>query len=537
MLRHIVAREIFDHIHSLRFALTTLIIVVLMVTNAVVHLQQHPERFRQYSENVTKYRSGLRSQTQLYSLLREGPGTLWKRPSSLAFVAAGGDAMLPGRISDDGGSWEMTFNEVTVKSIWWLEYPTVNPNAKSLLPRATMIDWTFIITYLLSFIALLFTFDAISGERERGTLRLCLANPISRPLLLVGKFLGTFITILFPFAFAVLLNLTVISTDSWTQLSDADWGRLGLIVLIASIYAGIFIAGGLMVSASTRDSQVSLVVVLLMWVTLVVFTPSTLGTLATKWMVPVQTPNQLERTKQAGIAQLDTEINKRLANLREEPRNKGNFFDKLMERTKSSSKEPLSPPKHPPGLPAPSISNVDSPNASRHGQKDAEELAPAAGQKLANERLSLKADRVNKDVALRERLNREHFASQIAQVRRARGITRFSPASIVQYALESMAGTGLNRHLQFLEGVQRHIKQFRHFIIETDYRDTASRHIIGIPEGMSKKPISSEALPIFEDEITFTNTFNAAVVDILLLVLLLGVFLLGAFLIFVRSEV
>ena len=54
---------------------------------------------------------------------------------------------------------------------------------------------------------------------------------------------------------------------------------------------------------------------------------------------------------------------------------------------------------------------------------------------------------------------------------------------------------------------------------------------------MSKKPISPQALPRFEDDITFSDTFNAAIVDMLLLVLLFSVFLSGAFLVFMRSDV
>jgi hypothetical protein len=164
-------------------------------------------------------------------------------------------------------------------------------------------------------------------------------------------------------------------------------------------------------------------------------------------------------------------------------------------------------------------------------------IAMSESQEADTEELRLKAEFVNKDVEIREQLNREHLMAQLAQVQRARSITRFSPAAIVQYALESMAGTGLNRHLQFLEGVHLHIRQFRNFITETDRADTESLHIIGVPEGMSKKPISSQALPNFEDKITFSDTFNAATVDMLLLVLLLGVFLSGAFLVFIRSEV
>ena len=62
-MRHIVTRELLDHLTSLRFALTTLILVALMVTNAVVHLQTHPERVRKYSENVSASYTELKSRT------------------------------------------------------------------------------------------------------------------------------------------------------------------------------------------------------------------------------------------------------------------------------------------------------------------------------------------------------------------------------------------------------------------------------------------------------------------------------------------
>lgn len=503
MLFHIIQRECFDHLNSLRFALTALIMAALMVTNAVLHLHTHPEKVQTYSENVTAARNKLQAETQLYSLLQKGPGELYKRPSPLSFIADGGNAFLPGYGTTSWGSWNKHLGGVNVENIWSLDYPSVNPHAKDLRPKATKIDWAFIITYLLSFIPLLFTFDAVSGERERGTLRLCLSNPISRPALLVGKFLGTLIMVLLPFYFAVLLNLVVISVDSWTQLGAANWGRLGMIVLIASTYAGIFVAVGLMVSSGTRESRVSLVVLLIIWVALVVFMPSTLGTLATKWMPPVQTAHQREMAKETALAQIEEDFFTQITTKVRLPT--GSFRNQLMELAKTSPEEAL---------------------------------AKLESQKAADaELLHLKAELVNKDVEIRERLNRKYLTAQILQVQRAREVTRFSPAAIVQYALESMTGTGLNRHLQFLEGVHHHIRQFRNFIVETDRADTESLHILGIPEGMSKKPISPRALPTYEDKISFRETFNAATVDMLLLVLLLGVFILGAFLVFIRSDV
>ena len=519
MIGHIVKREFFDHLNSLRFALTALILTALMVTNAVVHLQSHPDKVRRYSERVATDQNKLQSRTELYELLKEGPGRLYKRPSALTFIADGSDAFLPGSGTTSWGSWSRAAGfSGEVKSIWSLDYPTANPNARDLRPKATKIDWVFIITYLLSFIPLLFTFDALSGERERGTLRLCLANPISRPALLVGKFLGTLLTVLLPFYFAVLLNLTVISLDGWTQLGAADWGRLGMILLIASGYTSIFIAVGLMVSANTRDSRISLVVLLIVWVALVVFMPSTLGTLATKWMSPVQTAHQRKMARSSALDQINDDFHKQMRNKQEARLPAASLLNKFEELWETS------------------------PEAAEKFAKENEEklklaIAELESQKIDAEELQIRADLVNKDVEIRERLNREHLSAQLAQVQRARMVTRFSPAAIVQYALESMTGTGLNRHLQFLEGVDLHIRQFRDFITETDRADTESLHIIGVPEGMSKKPISPQALPRFEDKITFSDTFNAAIVDMLLLVLLLGVFLSGAFLVFIRSDV
>ena len=508
MIWHIIKRELFDHINSLRFILTVLILSALMVTNAVVHLRTHPKGVRNYSENVTNAVNELKSRTELYTLARKGPGNLYKRPSSLAFIADGGDAYLPKNISN-GESWSISGQGGEVKSNWWLNYGTVNPDATDLRPSATKIDWVFIITYLLSFIPLLFTFDALSGEREQGTLRLCLANPISRPILLIGKFLGTLITVLIPFIFAVLLNLAVISVDSWTQLSAADWGRLGVILLIASCYAGIFVGLGLMVSAGTREPRVSLVVLLLIWVAAVIFMPSTLGTLSTKWMPPVQTMGQFRDARKAALKQVNDDYGARMRAVKE---------------------------KKSPNLP--SLSEL------QQLYETSPEAAMAAAEKLrgaweseGDEELALKAELISRDVETRERLNRERLDAQVAQVQRARAVTRLSPAAIVQYALESMAGTGFNRHLQYLEHVHQHTKQFRQFIVETDRADIQSPHFIGIPKGMSQKPVAGEAIPKFEDKIAFSDTFNTATLDLLLLVLLLGVFISGAFLVFIRSEV
>ena len=90
---------------------------------------------------------------------------------------------------------------------------------------------------------------------------------------------------------------------------------------------------------------------------------------------------------------------------------------------------------------------------------------------------------------------------------------------------------------EFDEHCRLYIQQFRNFIVEMDRADSESLHFVGVRKGMSEKSVPPEAIPVFEDKLTFQNTFNSAILDILLLVLLLGVSLSAAFLVFLRSEV
>lgn len=56
--------------------------------------------------------------------------------------------------------------------------------------EATIASLVSLVIYLLPLIALILGFDAIVGERERGSLDLLLAMPITRLELLLGKYLG-----------------------------------------------------------------------------------------------------------------------------------------------------------------------------------------------------------------------------------------------------------------------------------------------------------------------------------------------------------
>ena len=461
MIWHIAKRELYDNLNSLRFALATVLLLALMLTNAVVHLREHPERIQEYRTSVTDYWNALTSRTNLYELAQKGPGFLYKQPSPLRFCAEGGEAFLSGRVDAGAVYWEGG----DLKGFWSLAYPSSTPNLTNVRPDVTKIDWGFIVGYVLSLIALLFTFDSISGERERGTLRLILANPMPRHTVLVGKFLGALMSIFMPFTLAVLINLFVISVSGDVHLDAEAWRRLSIIFIVAVFYAGLFIALGLLVSARVRQSAVSLVILLLTWVTFVVFIPNTLASIASGFSPAPMTSDEFwERKSQ--------------------------LHDKLSDKYYTQWDKPLS-----------------------------------------------KSEFVTKDAEGHERLSQEHLTQQITQVDLARAATRISPASLVQHLLESFAGTGFYRHLQFLENAQRYAREYREFVIDTDRADPDSPHIIGVREGMSRKPVSPESIPRFEDSLSLSRDFNTAAVDLLLIPMCVVVLMSGSYLAFVRVEV
>ena len=466
---HIAKREIYNNLNSLRFALATVLLLGLMLTNAVVHLREHPERVQRYRERVSGHQNHIaaHASNSLYDLAQEGPGNLYKKPSDLRFCAEGGEAFMSDRAQAGYHRWSTD----TLKSFWILAYPSATPNRDNVHPEVTKVDWGFIIGYVLSLVALLFTFDSISGERERGTLRLTLSNPIPRHTVLIGKFLGALISITIPFTLAVLMNLLVISMSNDIRLDAEAWGRLSIIFFLVLVYTCLFLALGLLVSARARQSAVSLVILLLTWIVFVVFMPSVLPSIVSGFSPAPMTAGEFQER----IVQLDRELL--------------NKYDNRL---------------------------------------------------WADETLKTKQVRseyVTRDAEIQERLNEEHLTQQIDQVQRSRTVSRVSPVTIFQHLLESFAGTGFERHLQFLENAQHYAREYREFVIDTDSADPESLHLIGVREGMSQKPVNPTAVPKFEDTLSLSKDFNAAAVDLLLLTLFVIVLLSGAYLAFVRVEV
>jgi ABC-type transport system involved in multi-copper enzyme maturation permease subunit len=160
-----------------------------------------------------------------------------------------------------------------------------------------LVDLVFVVTILMSLVALIFAYDAVSGEKEDGTLKLMLANSLARPRVILAKIVGGGLTLLVPYVMALIVGLLVILVHPGVGWRGADWGALGLITVAAVLYVMLFYALGAFISARHHTSSSSIMTSLLVWVVAVLVIPS-LSPYIASFLAPTPSRIQIEREAQ-----------------------------------------------------------------------------------------------------------------------------------------------------------------------------------------------------------------------------------------------
>lgn len=140
----------------------------------------------------------------------------------------------------------------------------------------TVASLVSLVIYLVPLIALLLGFDAIVGERERGSLDLLLALPISRADLLLGKYLG----LAGALALAMLAGLAIVGGMLVRKFAGAALFHYGGFVLSALLLGLAFLSLAVMISVLARDRTRASGLAIVSWFFFVlVFDLLVLGTL------------------------------------------------------------------------------------------------------------------------------------------------------------------------------------------------------------------------------------------------------------------
>lgn len=239
MLRELILKEIRDHVRSPKFLLASLAILVLVLASLHTMRADYQRRLARFSS------------------VSQNPSEISIPPNPLSVFVKGRDELI-------GRSFRYLTGIIEGTN------PT-DDQAAGFIPTP---DLLFVVTVVMTLVALFFSFDLISGEREAGTLPLVLSNAISRDVLILGKTLAALVCILIPFLGSMLVGVILLRSDASVPLSVAHLGRLGLLLLVSVPLISCFLFLGACASIVFSRSATSLIALLFLWAILVFGIPN-----------------------------------------------------------------------------------------------------------------------------------------------------------------------------------------------------------------------------------------------------------------------
>jgi ABC-type transport system involved in multi-copper enzyme maturation permease subunit len=281
MLFTLVLKEFRENLLSVRFAATAVVLITLAGVSVISLTSEHRRRIDDYNRRVELHRAEalVGDYSEAITVDRPVP--------ALASLFKGIGTTLTDQVSLKNSAPARPIETVDIES------------TEALFP---VIDLGFLTGVVLSLVALLFSYDAITGEKERGTLRQMLSNSVSRSVIIFSKWLSTFATlavaVIITLGFGVLLAASL--PRSPFSLRGEDYLALASITLAAMLYLSVFALMGILVSSMVSRSASSLAILMLVWVMLIFVFPNAAPYLAV-WFSPAPTRQQsIREEKQLG---------------------------------------------------------------------------------------------------------------------------------------------------------------------------------------------------------------------------------------------
>jgi ABC-type transport system involved in multi-copper enzyme maturation permease subunit len=176
------------------------------------------------------------------------------------------------------------------------------------------IDCLFVVQLIFSLFAVLLAFDAITREKESGTLRSILSNRLSRATLATGKLIGGYLTLALPLAVAFLAGLAVLAAAGMNVFAGDFAARAAWILAGSLLYLAVFFVLGLLVSSLASTTYAALVVSLAFWLVAVLVAPRG-ASLVSQLLRPVTSRQAAWLEKQAALQSIERDKGRALEEL------------------------------------------------------------------------------------------------------------------------------------------------------------------------------------------------------------------------------
>ena len=283
MLMTLIQKEIMHHVLSVRFVALLLMCVLLIPTTLSIN-------YRKYNQNLINYQESVR---QAGTEAKENPpnaqdpntevSKLFLKPTPLSVFVNGLEDALPTYLGMTRNGVRQSSTGLTQASV---AYVLGN------------LDFLFIVGTIFSLLALLFTFDAVAGEREAGTLRINLSNPLPRDVFLWSKLIGGYIVFVIPFLVSFLLGLLLLTWQGFPLGEFEVAAPVFCLTLISLLYIAVFFAIGVVISTYLDNAKTALIVAFTFWVLAVLVAPRGAFIIA-KLVAPTRTQQAVYMEKNA----------------------------------------------------------------------------------------------------------------------------------------------------------------------------------------------------------------------------------------------
>jgi len=483
VLRLIIVKELREIISSSKFVFTFGICSVLILLAFTLGARGYHVGQAQYDAAISEDRRQLEGETDWLNVTP----SVFLAPQPLSYLVPG--------ISNDIG------RTIEVRGRGSLRSEGSRFGDQPLLALFRFVDLEFTFQVVLSLLAILFAYDAICGERERGTLRLTFSQSVPRGTYILGKIIGSLLALTVPLLIPLAAG-GLILVMMQVPMTARDWTLLAMIITSGMLYIGAILGMSVFVSALTRRSSTAFVFLLSLWVVGVLIVPRASVLLAAR---SVEVPSTDQILSQ--MSRLQSQL------WREDQKKISDFMREIMV-----------------------------PGGPNSGGEDAEQEMAQRSVNAFNEKFDeLANDRQRQIRSLDERLGEERRNRQQSQQSLALGIARISPASTFSLAVSNLAGTSLTLPQEYLNQVSAYQERFAAFQTEKTGRSAGGIRMMikfGDEEEDEPGPIDPSELPAFVWTPPPTaEVIRAGIFDLSLLGLFNILFFSGAFVAFLRYDV
>ena len=497
MLSTIIQKELKSIISSPKFAITFAACSVLILLSVWIGIQD-------YRAGMERTDAALEINSQVLKTItwNDVHTRAFRHPDPMQVFVAGVNNDV-GRLSEIRSR-----EEVNLKNSVYSD--------DSIFAVFRLVDFAFIVQIVLSLLAILFTYDAINGEREGGTLQLTFSNPVPRAKYILGKLIGSWLGLVIPLSIPILLSILLVLIMK-IPMTPLHWQKLGGLFLVSLLYFTFFIALGLLTSALSRSSATSFLISLVIWVLFVFIVPRA-GIMAAGQVVDVPSVAEMKSRQAAYTKEKQDEYQARM----------NEYVQSLIKRQMSMLKPNMTP-------------------------QERNEMTKNLQGELEKE---IRKERKVMEAAITDygyRLHEERRNRQAQQERLGFLLCRFSPAASFRLAAMNLAETDVLLKTR----AEKAMTDFRSNLLEMAELKTREQGSEGMMGGIRTRTyqrndgttvigfdrrtpptVNPEDVPIFvQDPRTFGDTASDTLMDIGLLAIYSIVSFSITFVAFLRYDV